>query len=178
MKISVLVAFVACTVSNRSRCDAFYGSVQVIPRTRHHCLCSGSSRSIIDSRCSSHTSYNHRRSHRRSSLKAAKGGGEEGKKFSSSPSSSDRRDFVRGAAVALGGCSATIFGGGRKAWGVGTQPGERTTAPPNPLLLVPALRAKVREPLAAVVVHTYCAVTVDGGVSRVRYVRSPCLLPC
>lgn len=177
MKISVLAVFVACTMSNRSRCDAFYGPVQVIARTRHHCLCSGSSRSISDSGCSSHGSYNHRCSHRRSSLKAAKGGGDEGKKCSSSPSSSDRRDFVRGAAVALVGCSATISGEGRKAWGVGIQPGERTTVPPNSLLLVPALRAKVREPACSGTCACFLC-CVDDGVWRVQYVRSPCLLPC
>lgn len=168
MKLSVLAAFVACTVSNRSRCDAFYGPVQVIARTRHHRLCSSSSSNTSGRSGASHTSYNHRRSHRRSSLKAAKGEGEEGRKCSSSsssPGSSDRRDFVRNAAVALVGCSATILGGSRKAWGVGTQPGERTTAPPNPLLLVPALRAKVRELLVVVlVVLLVLLLMVAGGV--------------
>lgn len=173
MKLSVLAAFVACTVSNRSRCDAFYGPVQVIARTRHHRLCSSSS-SASGSSGASHTSYNHRRSHRHSSLKAAKGEGEEGRRCSSSPGSSDRRDFVRSAAVALVGCSATILGGSRKAWGVGTQPGERTTAPPNPLLLVPALRAKVREPLVVVVIVLLVLLMVAGGV--LRYVRSPSLV--
>lgn len=55
----------------------------------------------------------------------------------------DRGDFIRSGAVVLAGGSAAIFGGGRVAWGVGVQPGERTTAPPSALLLVPALRAKV-----------------------------------
>lgn len=138
MKLSALAIFAACTVSNRSRCDAFYGPVQVIARTRHH-LCNLDSRSIIshDASCS------RRCSHRRSSLKAHTGGDREGRRCKST-GGSDRLDFVRGAAVALVGCSATIFGGGRKALAVGAQPGERTTAPPNPLLLVPAMRAKVR----------------------------------
>lgn len=62
-----------------------------------------------------------------------------------------RQNFVRGAAVALVGiCSSAMLGGGKgeaggdcAAWAVGVQPGERTTAPPNPLLLLPAMRAKV-----------------------------------
>ena len=167
MKLSVVAAFVACTVWNRSRCDAFYGPVQVIARTRHHRLGNDNSSSSTP-----HASYNHRRSHRRSSLKAAKSGGEEGRRCSSSPTSSDRRDFVRGAAVALVGCSATIFGGGGKAWGVGIQPGERTTAPPNPLLLVPALRAKVREPLAGEVAVLLMPLMAACDMCTL------CLLPC
>lgn len=57
-----------------------------------------------------------------------------------------RGDFVRSVATALvlsiGGWSA-IFGASSSAWGVGLQPGERTTEPPPALLLFPALRAKV-----------------------------------
>lgn len=143
MKLSMLAAFLACTVSNRSRCDAFYSPVQVIVRTRHR-LCNVDSGTTSSSSSSSisHASYSYRR---RSSLKAHTGGDGEGERCRSS-GSSNRGDFVRGAAVALVGCSATILGGGSKASAVGTQPGERTTAPPNPLLLVPALRAKVRKP--------------------------------
>ena len=54
-----------------------------------------------------------------------------------------RSNFIRSAAVGLAVGSWTIFGGRDQVLAVGVQPGERTTAPPNALLLVPALRAKV-----------------------------------
>lgn len=59
---------------------------------------------------------------------------------SSTGSSSDRRNFLRGAASLV---VANMALGCGLAYGVGVQPGERTTPPPNPLLLIPALRAKV-----------------------------------
>lgn len=62
----------------------------------------------------------------------------------------DRRRFayksaaaVATAALALTGGTSAIFTGADPASAVGEQPGLRTTAPPPPLLLVPALRAKV-----------------------------------
>lgn len=60
--------------------------------------------------------------------------------------SKNRIDFLRSAAMGFVGSSWLIFGGRRQALAVGIQPGERTTAPPNALLLVPALRAKVTQP--------------------------------
>lgn len=74
--------------------------------------------------------------------------------------SQNRFDFLRSAAMGFVGCSGVIFGGRREALAVGIQPGERTTAPPNALLLVPALRAKVTQPL-----------------SRLRKPRSCCASP-
>lgn len=60
--------------------------------------------------------------------------------------SQTRSDFLRSAVTGFAGGSWVIFGGRRQALAVGIQPGERTTAPPNALLLVPALRAKVIQP--------------------------------
>lgn len=74
------------------------------------------------------------------------------RRISSSSGSVNRGGFVRAAAAA----ALTLTVAGQRttssARAVGVQPGERTTAPPNALLLVPALRAKVCEPKSCLAV--------------------------
>eukprot|EP00752_Nemacystus_decipiens_P009288 g8299.t1 len=55
----------------------------------------------------------------------------------------DRRGFVGAVGTAALTFAAALQATTRPALAVGKQPGSRTTAPPNALLLVPALRAKV-----------------------------------
>lgn len=69
----------------------------------------------------------------------------KGHESSSSSSSLGRGGFVRAVgAAALTATAALLSRTTTPAFAVGQQPGVRTTPPPNALLLVPALRAKVR----------------------------------
>lgn len=120
-KFSLLLALATFTTS----CDAFSITPPVVSRNHHY--------NEIRMGLSSNP--------RRSSLEGqGSGGGEQEREISSS---SSRGDFIR----AVGAAALTVVALPRTTtlpvFAVGVQPGVRSTAPPNALLLVPALRSKV-----------------------------------
>lgn len=133
-----------CLFMVKNRCCAFYTARLLSDPTRPR-----SPRCAERSMVLRTTAPRHRPS--RTSVISTMSKGQEGGEVNRKANgvSSDRRGFVRSAGQALlsgTGAVATIFGvTGRcpAGWGVGLQPGERETAPPPPLLLIPALRAKV-----------------------------------
>lgn len=98
----------------------------------------------------------------------ARGGGEEEERRIRG-SGLDRGSFVRTVGAAALGLTAAAELAVQPSLAVLRQPGERTTAPPNALLLVPALRAKVlyAETSAAYVVVRVCC----GWIPRVPHVE-------
>ncbi|CAM9192571.1 unnamed protein product [Ectocarpus fasciculatus] len=129
-KLHLLVAMMMCTMS--LRCDAFTTSSFRSSVADQHIMSNGLTTSRTGRRrCGSSVEMQGRK--------------EDGQKRRISSSGSvNRGGFVRAAAAA----ALTLTVAGQRttsspARAVGVQPGERTTAPPNALLLVPALRAKL-----------------------------------
>lgn len=71
-------------------------------------------------------------------------------------SSMDRRGFVGAVGTAALTFAAAVQLTAPPALAVGKQPGSRTTAPPNALLLVPALRARVRRATCLLLLQLTC----------------------
>lgn len=122
IKLSLLFALAGC--------DAFSPPQSSTSSHRY----SSSSRSTSAHRCSTALGMNGKNDERSGDDEALRRAG----------SSTDRRGFVG----AVGAAALTTFAASFQlitppALAVGKQPGSRTTAPPNALLLVPALRAKV-----------------------------------
>lgn len=76
-------------------------------------------------------------------MRSRGGGGGEDEERRIRGSGLDRGSFVRAVGAAVLSFSAAAELAVQPSLAVLRQPGERTTEPPNPLLLVPALRAKV-----------------------------------
>lgn len=121
-KFSLLLVLAGCTTS----CDAF-STTPLVSLDHHHEI-----RTSLSS--------NPRRS---SSLEGQGGGGGEQERELSSSSSSGRGEFVRAVGAAALTVAALPRATTLPVFAVGVQPGVRSTAPPNALLLVPALRSKV-----------------------------------